>query len=389
MPPPPAEAAGTPAAVHRAYRDLGVVGYVLYGVGAVSPFLRDALGLSDAQTGLHSSLVAIGLLGAGLAADRLDRRVGPSRSHAAAALVGALATLLLAWAPALAATLLAAAAVGAAVGVFVGHVNGLLGSDGGPEARTHLLRANVFGMVGPFVVPMIIAAGLATGIGWQLVFVPSLVLLALSFRDALRHGIPIAERAIATGRLPAAYWLAWALLVTVIGVEFGIVFWAATLVERRTGASIGDAALAAGGFFAGMLLGRIALSARVVGTLPPRLVMQVGLVVALVGTILVWAAGSPLMAAAGLVVAGLGVAAQYPLGVALTLAAGQAAPGAAAARLTLASGLAILASPLILGVAADAVGVAQAWALLPGACIAALALTLVVGRGGTEARSAP
>jgi len=270
-------------------------------------------------------------------------------------------------------------AIGLAVGVFVGHVNGSLGSDGGPEARTRLVRANVFGIVGPFVVPMIIAVGLATGVGWQLVFLPSLVLLSMTFRDSLRHGIPMAERAIASGRLPGGYWLAWSLLVLVIAVEFGIVFWAATLVERRTGASIGEAALAAGGFFAGMLLGRIALSGQAVGAIPPKLVMRVGLTVALAGTLAVWVAGSAVLAGIGLFVAGLGVAAQYPLGVALTLAAGQAAPGAAAARLTLASGLAILASPLILGTAADAVGVHEAWVLVPAMCLAALALSFAVG----------
>lgn len=383
MPSPPTDVAGTPAAVHRAYRDLGVVGYVLYGVGAASPFLRDALGLSDTQAGLHSSVVAIGLLGAGLLADRLDRRAGPSRTHAAAALLGAVATVLLAWAPALAVTLIAAWLTGLAVGVFIGHVNGLLGSDGGPQARTHLVRANVFGMVGPFVVPLIIALGLATGVGWQLVFLPALVLLAMTLRDALRHGIPVAERALAAGRLPRGYWLAWTLLVTVIGVEFAIVFWAATLVERQTGASIGDAALAAGGFFGGMLLGRIALSVKAVGRFAPRPLMRVGLALALVGTVVVWVAGTPVMSGLGLVLAGLGVAGQYPLGSALTLAAGRSAPGAAAARLTLASGLAILASPLLLGAAADAVGVAQAWVLVPGACLVALALTLVVGRDPT------
>lgn len=380
MPLPPTDAAGTPAAVQRAYRDLGVVGYVLYGVGAASPFLRDALGLSDTQAGLHSSLVAIGLLGAGLLADRLDRWAGPSRVHAGAALLGAIATVLLAWAPALAVTLIAAWLTGLAVGVFIGHVNGLLGSDGGPEARTHLLRANVFGMVGPFVVPLIIALGLATGIGWQLVFLPALVLLAMSLRDALRHGIPMAQRAVAAGRLPRAYWLAWALLVTVIGVEFAVVFWAATLVERQTDASIGDAALAAGGFFAGMLLGRIALSVPAVGRIRPRLLMRGGLGLALAGTLVVWSAQTPVISGLGLVLAGLGVAGQYPLGSALALAAGQSAPGAAAARLTLASGTAILASPLLLGAVADVVGVAQAWVLVPGACLVALLLTLVAGR---------
>jgi hypothetical protein len=35
---------------------------VVYGVGAVSPYLRTQLGLTDAEVGLHSSAMAIGLV---------------------------------------------------------------------------------------------------------------------------------------------------------------------------------------------------------------------------------------------------------------------------------------------------------------------------------------
>ncbi|MFN8622391.1 MAG: hypothetical protein U0869_16785 [Chloroflexota bacterium] len=380
MPSPHVDAAGTPAAVHRAYRDLGVVGYILYGVGAASPFLRDALGLSDAQTGFHSSLVAIGLLTAGLIADRADRRAGASRVHAAAALVGAGATLLLAWAPAFAVTLLAALLIGLTAGLFLGHVNGLLGSDGGPEARVRLLRANVFGIAGPFVVPIVIALGIAIGVGWQLVLVPSLVLLAMTFRDALRHGIPLASRAVgAAGRLPRPYWWSWLLVVTVVGVEFAIVFWAVTLVQRQTGATVADATLVAALFYLGMLLGRLALSFPALGERSPRLLVRGGLLLAIGGALLVWLAPDARLSALALLVAGLGVAGQYPLCAALALESGGGAP-AAAARLTLASGTAILLSPLLLGALADSVGVGVAWLMVPALAVAGLALTLVVGR---------
>ena len=347
MPPPPRDVAGSPAAVHRAYRDLGVVGYLLYGVGAVSPFIRDTLGLSDTVTGLHSSLVAVGFLAAGVLADRLDRRAGASRVHAAAALLAAAATLLLAWAPAVGVTLLAASLIGLALGVFLGHVNDLLGSGGDADARLRLLRANVFAMMGPFVVPIIISLGLAIGVGWQLVFLPALVLVASTFRDAWRFGIPLGARPAVRGHLPRAYWLGWLLLVAMIGVEFAFAFWGATLVERRTGASIGDAALAAGGFFGGMLAGRVVLSLPAAGTIAPRLLVRGGLVLSISGAMLAWAAGEPALGAAGLLLAGLGVAGLYPLGVSMTLPLGAAAPAAAAARLTLATGVAILVAPLL------------------------------------------
>ena len=50
------------------------------------------------------------------------------------------------------------------------------------------------------------------------------------------------------------------------------------------------------------------------------------------------------------------------------------------ARLILASGLAILAAPFLLGLAADLSSVSIAWLLVPGLCVAALALSVPVAR---------
>ena len=58
------------------YAAIAAVGYVVYGVGAVSPYLRTQLGLTDAEVGLHSSAMAIGLVLSGFLAAALDRRLG-------------------------------------------------------------------------------------------------------------------------------------------------------------------------------------------------------------------------------------------------------------------------------------------------------------------------
>ena len=139
--------------------------------------------------------------------------------------------------------------------------------------------------------------------------------------------------------------------------------------------------MAAGGFFAGMLLGRAALSLERIGGIDPRGLVRGGLVLAIVGSLAAWLAGDPVMAAAALFVTGVGVSGQYPLGAALTLPLGAAAPAAAAARLTPASGLAVLVAPLVLGAAADLVGVERAWLLIPALALAALLLTGVLAGG--------
>lgn len=370
----------TPGSVHRAYRDLAIVGYLLYGVGAVSPFIRDSLGLSDTETGLHSSFIALGMLAAGFAADRLDRRAGASRVHAASSLIAALAVALLAWSPALAATLLASALIGLSCGILLGHVNDQLGSSGGAEARTRMLRANLFAMVGPLLIPAVITLAVAAGLGWQVAFLPAAALLAWLLIDTLRHGIPVGDRHAATGRLPRPYWLGWLMLVVVVSVETSCGFWGSTLVQRRVGVPAADAALVTGGFFLGMLIGRGGLSLDRFARHRPETLVRTGLGLAIVGAAIAWLASSVPIGAIGLFVAGLGVSGQYPLGVTMTLPLGANAPSAAAARLTLASGTAVLLAPLVLGASADVVGVEVAWILVPVLAVIAIALSVAIAR---------
>ena len=79
--PPRSEAAPSAREAASAYIDNVVIGYLLYGVGAVTAFLAAALALSDAQAALHSSLLAVGLLAAGLSGDRIDSYIGSRRAN--------------------------------------------------------------------------------------------------------------------------------------------------------------------------------------------------------------------------------------------------------------------------------------------------------------------
>ena len=70
--------------VRRSYIDQGVIGYLIYMVGAVTAFLAAALALSDGQAGLHSSALAVGMITASLFSHGLDLRFGVRISHFAA-----------------------------------------------------------------------------------------------------------------------------------------------------------------------------------------------------------------------------------------------------------------------------------------------------------------
>jgi MFS family permease len=368
----------TAAAVAGAYVDLIAVGYLLYGVGAISPYLRVRLGLTDAETGLHSSALALGIIAAGLIADRLDRSRGPRLTHVAAIALMVVASVAIAWAPSWPVTLSASGVMGLGCGLMIAHVNRTLGSGGDGLGRVRLARANLLSMLGALAVPIVIAAGLGIGAGWQIVVMPALAILIVAAGYARREPRGVVAALVERARLPVGFWVAWTLVVLVVSIEFSIVFWGSTLVERRASLSLVEATIVGGAFFAGMILGRVVISREAAGSMDPRRLVRIGLVGALAGALLTWWSTSGLMSAAGLLLSGMGVAVLYPLTVSLALARSRGHASVAAARLTMASGAAILLAPFILGALSDRAGVVAGWVLVPALCLASLALTAAV-----------
>jgi MFS family permease len=366
--------------VRSSYLDQSVIGYLLYGVGAVTAFLAVVLSLSDAEAALHSSALAVGIALAGLAGERLDGLLGARIAHAGAYLLLAIASVCLAFAPAYGVTLVGALAAGLGTGLLLAHVNRTLTRGGGTLARVRMGRAALVAMVASLSVPLVIGLGENSGVGWQLAFVPAgvLILLGLGMTRGRRDATP--EMTVLVGRLPGRYWLAWWLLVLVVSVEFSIVFWASTLVERQIGISLGDATLVATMFYAGMGTARVALSFHLVSGHDPLWLIRGSLAVALLGSLLAWSSSGIELAGLGIYLAGLGTGFLYPLGVTVALALVPGMQDRGSARLILASGVAILVSPLALGVAADIAGVSVGWLLVPGLCLAALALSVPVSR---------
>jgi hypothetical protein len=353
-----------------AYVGVATAGYLLYTLGAVGPYLRSQLGLTGAEVGLHSTAVAAGLMVAGLFAADLARRFGELRVRGTALVALLIAGLILIWAPALGATLAAAASIGFGVGTVLGYANATLGEPGGRSARIHLARSGVWGILAGFVGPAVVAAGASMGPGWWLGLLPGVGLVALIVFD-LRSGAGLevgGRQALdpAQGRLPRDFWLAWIFLVAAIAVEFTVVFWAATLVERRDSVLLPEATAVGTLFVGGMLAGRLALSGGLGAGQEIRRTAGVGLALALAGACLAWVSTSVVLSGIGLFVTGLGVSVLYPLGIAAAVASAPGQPALAGVRLTMATGTALLFAPFALGAIADLTGVVAGWILVPG-----------------------
>ncbi|MFV2064677.1 MAG: sugar MFS transporter [Chloroflexota bacterium] len=369
------------ADVRRGYLDQAVVGYLVYGVGAATAFLAVQLSLSDTQAGIYPSAFAAGMVLAGLLSHRLDRLAGMKAVHFVALGLLGLAAVLIAWAPAFEVTLGGAATVGLGAGLLLGHVNQMMAAGGGALARVRIARSTLVAMLSSVTVPIVIGIGVATGIGWQLGFVPAVVLVGWALVTTRGFVDRPAPSALERSRLPGSFWLAWVLVVLVVAIEFAAVFWSSTLVERRTGVSLAEATLVISVLIGGVIAGRIGLSSHAISGRDPVWLMRGGIIVAMIGLLVPWASTSFEMAMLGIFIAGLGLGVLYPLAASITLALVPGHPQRASGLIVLASGLAILVAPLVLGVIADVTSVVSAWLLIPVICLAALALTLPVARG--------
>jgi MFS family permease len=381
-------AAGTDAATPPPLREIWVsfgylstFAFVLYGLGVATPYLKTDLGLTDFQAGLHGSAMAVGVLTAGISADKIARWIGPRwlRDVAGAVMAGAIAMFLLA--PALPVSLLGAVLIGLGSGTLGTDVNVRLGSAGGIETRRLMSLGNAVAMVAAAGAPVAIGLAFSGLHAWRLALI--LPIVSLVFLSLVRTRVSSAPRSIRLprSRLPRGYWITWFLIVIGVSIEFSFVFWGSTIVGKRTGIANADATLLASLFVAGMLVGRLATSSRFGARQAPRLLLGAGLCTVLVGASLTWISTLPALAGLGLFLGGLGTAGLYPIGLTVAL---HSAPGAhleAAARATLASGMAVLLAPSVLGLAADAVGVVAAWPITLGLGAAGLLVLAITPRG--------
>jgi MFS family permease len=376
----PPDAASSTRNIWILFSYLAVWAYLLYGLGNATPYLRLDLHLTDFQAGLHASALAFGTLTAGISADLVARRLGSSwlLDLAVADLTIAIAMVVLA--PSLPVSLAGAFLMGLGGSYLSIHINVRMGSGGASKARRMLSQINAVSMVTAASAPVVLGLAASVLHAWRVaLIVPVAAFVVLTI---IRPRGSDTRNQVRTphATLPGAYWFAWLLLVLGVSIEFSFVFWGSTMVARQTGLAGADASILASLFVAGMFVGRAAIGRGLGAGRPARSIIAAGLVVVLAGSGIVWVSTLPVLSAIGLFLGGLGTSGIWPVGLSVALQIAPRAQLQAAARASLASGFAVLLAPSALGLAADYVGVAGAWTIIPGLAVAALAVLAVTPR---------
>ena len=374
----------------------GLVGYFAFMetvLGPIMPFLRTELDIDYTTASLHFSAFALGAVLLGLFGDRLSARWGRLASLWGGAFVMSVGAVFLVSVPSPWGTVPGAFVMGLSGALVIVTSQALLSDRHGEFGAVAVTESNITASACAIAAPLLVGAFAAAGLGWRAALaVPAAALILLAFvflfrpPDLPRTTAKSGDRAVGL-TLPPRYWGLWALVALGVASEWSVAYWGADFLADGTGLSRPAAATSLTTFFAAMLVGRIA-SSRLARTLPTTLILAATLSLALAGFPLFWFSPGIILTLAGLFVTGLGIGGVYPLGVSAAIASVPGNSDAAAARLSIGGGGAILVAPFVLGALADRIGIATAFGIVIPMLLAALALALVALRSDGRRASA-
>ncbi len=369
-----------------AYLMLAYYAYAMAILGPLMPFLRAELNFSYTVAGLHGSAFALGMIVAGLLGDRLaqqwGRRVvfwggGAGMAAGAVILAGGDRVLL---------TLAGALLMGGLGSFLLVMIQASLSDHHGEQRAIALTESNVAASISASLAPVLIGAFQRSDWGWR----SALYLITAAFASLFiyfqtvvvpdnRPAATLKSNPGAPPSLPKAYWAYWSVVMLVVSVEWCLIFWGADYLVEKIGLSKVNAATMMSVFFGAMVLGRI-IGSRLSRTVASPTLLLSAIGIAGVGFGLFWLASFGPLNITGLFFAGLGVANTFPLTLAVAVSVGARRNDAASARIALASGLAILISPLVLGWVADQLDLQNAFSVVAGLLLAAAVVTFLTNR---------
>ena len=363
--------------------------WFLYGIGPSLPLFRDELGISRTLIGLHSLMMAAGIvlagfLGVGLA--RRWRRYGLAGRGVILMTASGLLFIGGSLLPSgdLVVTLPAMLLVGLGGSFAVNVSTTVLQEHNGALGPALLSTGNAAAAGVGLVTPLAVGAATALGLTWRaaLALVVPFALLALILMRRHR-GVPAyTARPVGNARfsfrgMPQAYWLAMSAVVCGVAIEFCMITWTPDLLTARAGMSPGAASGAVAAVVGGMAVGRL-LTGALARRHTPLALFVAGVAVTIAGWVLLWLATAPTIAVIALLIVGTGVAGLYPLGAAMVMSLSAGQPDRAIALMGIGVGLSSGLGPFLLGALADEVGVRAAFFVVPALCLGA-AGTIVAG----------
>ena len=338
--------------------------------GPINGFLKDEFQLDYTMLSLHASAFAVGIVVTGLFGYRLIKRLTHWQGLALGATGLGLGGLIIGFGRSPYLTITGLFVTGLIGTLILSIYPTVLKEEMGEQQSVGISEANVFAAIIATLAPLVIGFSAARFMSWRpaVLVVSSLVgalgLWSIFLNRKNSNPTPnLGSTAQSQGRLPLKYWVYWTGLMLGVSVEFCTIYYSSLYAQNILNLSATQSTQALSLFFAGGIIGRLVAS-KLVKKFGRGKILVVAIFLALLGFGLFWLAPTVWTALLGLFLMGLGVSNFYTMVLSLALDASNGNDKLAGSRATLASGLAILVLPLLLGYLADQLGIRLAFGLV-------------------------
>jgi fucose permease len=362
-----------------AFGALFAFGFLNAVLGPALPYLRAVEHISYLVGALHQAAYALGGGLAGLIAAR-ERRLISRGTVIAAGLIGAgLAGLAVGYGGTPAITIAGAMLMSLLGTSALIRLWAVLADVHGTQRAVGMSEGEVSVSLAGILTPLLVGALAVTTLTWRFAFVLGGATAGLAALWVWRARMPPpANRRsqVRSRNAGSARWRPQPTLIVVfaiVALEFGLSFWLASYLNDDIGLARNAAAAAVSGLYASSLVGRL-LASRLARRTSPERLLAAALGTALLGLpVLLMATDAPI-AAVGIALAGIGIGAMFPLTSALHVKASPHSADSALGQVLAVAAPGQLAGPLTAGAIAQAAGLRAGLLILP-------ALTLIAAAG--------
>ena len=358
---------------------VATVNFFTGGFGPSQALLRQDQGTSLGVAGLHGTAMGVAAIFAGGVNSKMVHRFGRSNTTWLGLAIFSLGIVFFVFAPPVQMTLFATLIAGFGISVVINNVNTAGSHAFAEQSHTAVAQINAVAIAG-FVTGNFIIGSTANIARdqWRLgllITIPFILALFIKGRKFEPDSHTPDEDGPQRGRLSRGFWLSWTGFFISISAEFATTFWSASLISDRTDASPAISTLAVIAFGTGVGLGRW-YAGRLLKRFHADEQLKIALLLQFVAFGLFWSSHILAFCLITLFFVGLGISVQVPLFTLRMVAFSEGRPDLAMGKSSIAAGIAIASSPLLLGILGDNFGISRAYIMVP--VLIALGFTMVL-----------
>jgi predicted MFS family arabinose efflux permease len=358
---------------------VAAVNFFTGGFGPSQALLREDQGTSLSIAGLHGTAMGVAAIFAGWLNSKMVHRFGRSNSTWIGLIVFSIGIVIFVFSPPVQLTLLATLIAGFGISVVINNVNTAGSHAFAESSHTAVAQINAVAIAG-FVTGNFIIGSTANIVRdqWRvglLTTIPFILGMFIFGRKYQPDSHIPDESGPQRGKLSRGFWISFTGFFISISAEFATSFWSASLISDRTDASAAISTLAVIAFGTGVGTGRW-YAGRLLKRFHADEQLKIALALQFVAFGFFWSSHILAFSLLTLFFVGLGISVQFPLFTLRMVAFSEGRPDLSIGKSSIAAGIAIASSPLLLGILGDNFGISRAYIMVP--VLIALGFTMVL-----------